>query len=105
MKTALPAVWKKAAAAAPDPERVAHYAKELELKDTSAEQARILAALFSGSPESAELLHRHPEWIESHLRPELLQHARREQGMRRELASATLPQIREFKQREMVRIA
>lgn len=72
----------------PDPERVAH-----------------LAALFSGSPASGELLRRHPEWIKAHLQPEQLQHPRREEGMRREVASATLPQIREFKQREMVRIA
>jgi glutamate-ammonia-ligase adenylyltransferase len=105
MKSALSAVWKKAVAAAADPERAAHYVRELGLKDTSAEQARILAALFSGSPASAELLRLHPGWIQSHLQPEMLRHLRREQGMRRELTSATLPQIREFKQREMVRIA
>ena len=105
MKSALSAVWKKAVAAAPDPERVTHYVKELALKGASAEQARILAALFSGSPASAELLRRHPQWIDSQLQPETLQHPRREQGMRRELAAAALPQIREFKQREMVRIA
>ena len=105
MKSALSAVWKKAIAAAPDAERATHYVKELGLKDASAEQARILAALFSGSPASTELLRQHPQWIESHVKPELLAHPRREQGMRRELGSATLPQIREFKQREMVRIA
>lgn len=101
----LPAVWKKAVREAPDPERAAHYVKELGLKDTTAEQARVLAALFSGSPASAELLRLHPEWIQSHLQPESLEHPRREQGMRRELAGATLAQVREFKQREMVRIA
>ena len=101
----LPAVWKKAIRDAPDPERASHYVKELGLKGTTAEQARVLAALFSGSPASAELLRRHPEWIESHLQPDALKHPRREQGMRREIAGANLGQIREFKQREMVRIA
>src|SRR5687768_3319056 len=105
MKATLSPVWKKAINAAADPGRAAHYVEELGLKDTSPEQARILAALFSGSPASAELLKKHPQWIKSHLQPELLRHPRREQGMRRELASAALPQIREFKQREMVRIA
>ena len=101
----LPAVWNKAVHDAPDPERAAHYAKELALKDISAEQARILAALFSGSPSSVELLRLHREWIQSHLQPESLMHPRREPGMRREMAGANLAQIREFKQREMVRIA
>src|SRR5688572_9013625 len=97
-------VWKKAISASADPERTAHYVKELGLKDTSAEQARLLAALLSGSPASAELLRRHPEWIAS-LQPDLLKHPRREEGLRREIAGATLSRIREFKQREMVRIA
>ena len=35
-------VWKKAIANSADPERAAHYVKELGLKETSAEQARIL---------------------------------------------------------------
>jgi glutamate-ammonia-ligase adenylyltransferase len=105
MKSGLSPVWRKAVSIAPDPERAEHYVKELGLKDTSARQARILATLFSGSPASAELLLRRPQWIESHLRPELLQHPRREEGMRRELGSATLSQIVEFKQREMIRIA
>ena len=101
----LPAAWKKAIHDAPDAERVAHYLKELGLKDISAEQARILAALFSGSPASAELLRLHPDWIQSHLQPDTLKHPRREQGMRREIAGATLAQVHQFKQREMVRIA
>ncbi|HZO84936.1 MAG TPA: bifunctional [glutamate--ammonia ligase]-adenylyl-L-tyrosine phosphorylase/[glutamate--ammonia-ligase] adenylyltransferase, partial [Verrucomicrobiae bacterium] len=104
MKSGLSPAWKKAVNAAPDPERAAHHVKELGLKDTSAEQARILATLFSGSPASADLLRRHPDWLAHHT-PELLRHPRREQGMRRELGSATLAQIQEFKQREMVRIA
>jgi glutamate-ammonia-ligase adenylyltransferase len=99
------AVWKKAIREAPDPERAAYYVKELALRDTSPEQARVLAALFSGSPASAELLRRRPDWIQSHLQPDLLKNPRREQGMRRDLAGATLADIREFKQREMVRIA
>ncbi|HKQ39269.1 MAG TPA: bifunctional [glutamate--ammonia ligase]-adenylyl-L-tyrosine phosphorylase/[glutamate--ammonia-ligase] adenylyltransferase, partial [Verrucomicrobiae bacterium] len=99
------AVWKKAIRDSPDPERAAHYVKELGLKDASPEQARVLAALFSGSPASAELLRLHPKWIQSHLQPDLLRNPRREQGLRREMTGASLPQIREFKQREMVRIA
>ena len=98
-------LWKKVLAASPDPERANHYVKELGLTDASPEQARILAALFSGSPASADLLRAHPDWIQSHLQPESLAQPRREQGMRRDLVGASVAQIRQFKEREMVRIA
>src|SRR5262245_27448396 len=100
-------VWRKAASAAADPERVAHYLTQLgaRLQDASPEHARILAALFSGSPASGDLLVKHPDWIPSLLQPDALKHPRREEGMRREIAQASLSGIRQFKQREMVRIA
>ena len=87
------------------------------LKQPSAEQARILAALLAGSQMAGELLAAHPEWLGPLLEPGLLQHPRREQGFRREIEHWLKPalerdeiepafvKLREFKQREMLRIA
>jgi len=83
----------------------------------SAEQARILASLLAGSQMAGELLTAHPEWLPPLLEPGLLQHPRREQGFRREIERWLKPalerdeiqpafdKLREFKQREMLRIA
>ena len=82
----------------------------------SAEQARILAALLAGSQWAGELLAAHPEWLPL-LEPGLIEHPRREQGLRREIEQWLQPalahddlhlafaKLREFKQREMLRIA
>jgi glutamate-ammonia-ligase adenylyltransferase len=88
-----------------------HYYELLKprVAKVDAEDARVLAALFSGSPASAELLLKHPDWIQ----PEAFGHARRAEGMRREIQAAmqladpaaALAKIRLFKLREMVRIA
>jgi len=82
-----------------------------------AQQARILAALFSGSQALGELLLKHPDWAGTLLAPASLAHPRKEQGLRREMAAilepalsskdyaGALSQLRVFKQREMMRIA
>ena len=117
-------VWQKAIAASADPQRVKQGLDLLKntsaaaaLKKASSEQARILAALFSGSPVLTESLVRHPEWLGQALDAELLGRPRREQGFRRDLDArlkplieardhaAALDRLREFKQREMLRIA
>jgi glutamate-ammonia-ligase adenylyltransferase len=85
--------------------------------EPSAEQARILASLLAGSQMAGELLMAHPEWLPPLLEPGSLQHPRREQGFRREIERWLKPaldrdelqpafdKLREFKQREMLRIA
>ena len=87
------------------------------LKQPAPEQARILAVLFSGSQAMGNLLLAHPEWLASVLAPEHLQHPRQEQGLRREVNAWLQPalqisdyagafaKLRQFKQREMLRIA
>lgn len=117
-------IWKKAMAAAADPQRARHYLAQFAetsgadaLNAATAEQARILCALFSGSAASSELLLAHPEWLERLLDVEGLAHPRFDQGLRREVDaflepalqardfSGALTSVRRFKSREMVRIA
>ena len=106
-----------------DPERVGRFLELLAatgaasaLAAMSAEPARILAALFSGSQVLGNLLVAHPDWL-SFLEVERLRFPRREQGLRSEVAAWLKPllekgdypralgRLREFKQREMLRIA
>jgi len=116
------AVWKKVIAASPAPERVRHVLEKLRatgaamLDSADAEQARILSALWSGSEWAGDWLVKHPEWLDS-LRAEKLAHPRRFQGLRAEVEewlthliasgsfSEALARLRQFKQREMIRIA
>ena len=117
-------VWPPALHASPDPARARHYLELLQatsaarvLKSASPEQARILAALFSGSQALSEQLLAHPAWLAEGLTPERLAHPRRVQGLRREVqawlrplleardCAAAFARLREFKQREMLRIA
>ena len=73
----------------------------------SAEQARILAALLSGSQTALEMLMAHPDWLAPLLAPGFLTHPRREEGLRRELESSlqqaddqgAFSRLRQFKQR------
>jgi [glutamine synthetase] adenylyltransferase / [glutamine synthetase]-adenylyl-L-tyrosine phosphorylase len=121
-------VWKTALAQCAVPERaraaweqlrkvaVAQPSLEVLLPNVSPEQARVLCALWSGSEWATEWLTKHPEWLET-LRVEKLERARQLQGLRREveewfgplLASAShheaLSRLRQFRQREMIRIA
>lgn len=68
-----------------------------------------MAALLSGSEAAGRLLASHPEWLDS-LTVENVKHPRRDQGFRRELKSIfdhsdRFKKLRQFKEREMVRIA
>lgn len=115
--------WAKAVNACADPLRAKHFLKLLAetsadpvLQKASAEQCAILAALFSGSHALSTLLVSHPDWLEL-LAPEQLKFPRRKQGLLRDvdwwlaplLASrnyaTAFTRIREFKQRQMMRIA
>ena len=82
----------------------------------SEEQCRVLTALLSGSQALGNLLVAHPDWL-GVLEPEGLRFPRRKQGLRSEVScwlkpllatadsGAALRRLREFKQREMLRIA
>ena len=103
-----------------DPQRAAAALEQLRASDAapavrklSGEQARILAALLSGSQFALESLLAHPDWLTPLLTPGFLDHPRREVGLRREVEpwlkqeddEAAFSRLRQFKQREMVRIA
>jgi [glutamine synthetase] adenylyltransferase / [glutamine synthetase]-adenylyl-L-tyrosine phosphorylase len=116
-------VWTNAIKSCADPQRAKQFLELLAatsagtaLQAPSAEQARILAALFSGSQALSNLLVARPEWF-GVLEPEGLKFPRRKQGLRNEASrwlkpllaasdfAAALMRVREFKQREMLRIA
>ena len=116
------AVWTKVAKSAPDPERVRRSLEQLSgtpagaaLSRPDEEQARIFAALFSGSTALTNLLHAHPDWLKV-VGVDALKFPRHEQGLRQELTemlrpllesgdqATALSKVREFKQREMLRI-
>src|SRR5258706_15663683 len=116
------AVWTKALKESADPQRARHHLELLAatsaapgLEAATAEQARIVCALFSGSQALSNLLISRPELL-AVLTPESLQHPRREQGLRREVMEWLKPwlqagdyvagfnRLREFKHREMLRI-
>ncbi len=117
-------LWQRAIRSAAEPQRAQQFLDQLaattlvaQLRKTSAEQARILAALFSGSQFLSPLLLAHPDWLASSLSTDRLLHPRREQGLRREVNEWLQPALRArdyagafaklclFKQREMLRIA
>lgn len=117
-------VWSSAIAASADPARVTHQIKLLQatsaaelLEKVPGEQARILSALFSGSPAMSEWLVKHPDWLAQVSDPARLEHARQPQGLAREVDEwlrpalvardyeGALKQLRLFRQREMARIA
>src|SRR5437879_4999487 len=117
------AVWEKALKTCADPKRGKHFygllaatAAGSALMKYSAEHARLLCALFSGSQALSTLLVKRPEWLDV-LAPEMLQHPRRKQGLSKEMTAWLTPaletadyagamrHLREFKQREMLRIA
>jgi glutamate-ammonia-ligase adenylyltransferase len=114
----------KAIEACADPQRAAACLARLQesgaariLRKPSAEQARIASCLAAGSQMAGEWLEAHPEWLPPLLEPGFLQHPRREQGLRREIEpwlqscldsdeiEPAFAKLREFKQREMLRIA
>src|ERR1035437_4679050 len=109
-------VWTNAIKSCADPQRAKQFLELLAatsagtaLQASSAEQARILAALFSGSRALSNLLVARPEWF-GVLEPEGLKFPRRKQGLRNESSrwlkpllaasdfAAALMRVREFKQ-------
>lgn len=115
--------WTKAIDSAAIPERARHARDQLLPRDTTgffqaadAEQARIFAALASGSEWAVEWLGKHPEWLAA-ITPSNLGHPRHLQGLKAEVDewfapllksgsfSEALGKLRRFKQREMIRIA
>ena len=116
------AVWSKAIRESADPQRAGQFFDALSasvaadtLASASAEQARILCALFSGSQALSAWLANNVETIAT-LTPELLAHPRRKQGLRREVEAWLNPLLqtsdrenafailRQFKHRELLRI-
>jgi glutamate-ammonia-ligase adenylyltransferase len=87
------------------------------LNKLSAAQARTLTAVLGGSQALSELLLAHPDWLPPLLEPGFLDFPPREQGVRRQIDHWLKPMLqrneyepafaslREFKQREMLRIA
>lgn len=115
-------LWKAALRGCADPARARHNLALLseteagnKLEKVSPEQARILAAVLSGSEALSGLLVSRPEWVEV-LEPEPLQYGRRKQGLRQEVDGwfkpllgagdfgAALGKLREFKRRELLRV-
>lgn len=118
------AVWQNALSSCADPPRARHCLEKLQtssaagaLKSVSPEQARVLTALWSGSQALGELIEAHPEWIATLLDTESLRGPRRAQGLEREVRiwldllvhaadyAGAYARLRQFKQREMLRIA
>lgn len=117
-------ILTKAIASCADPQRAKEGVEQLRhtsaaglLKKLSEGQARILAAVLGGSQALNELLAAHPDWLQPLLEPGYLDFPRREQGLRRDVErwfkpmlerhedEAALAGLRQFKQREMLRIA
>lgn len=122
MPSGLKSVWDNAVQNAADPARARDYGAQLVpfLPDgyfdkLPPEQARILAALFSGSRALSEQLITRPDWLPV-ISAEQLANPRRLEGLRREVGGAlnaaleardygnALARLREFKQREFLRI-
>ncbi len=114
--------WEKALHESADPARASNYFKQLETfdpafcKHATDEQARIVSAVFAGSPFLSDLIFANPGWLQTILTPENLGFARRRQGLRREVDAKLKPllkkrdyspglaHLRTIKQREMIRI-
>lgn len=116
-------LWAKVIKTCADPQRARHFVELLAataagpaLETFSAGQIRVLVALCSGSQVLSELLMANPNWLAT-LDFEQIQHPRRAQGFRSEVQSwlkpllagrnytGALARLRQFKQREMLRIA
>ncbi|MGZ4964541.1 MAG: bifunctional [glutamate--ammonia ligase]-adenylyl-L-tyrosine phosphorylase/[glutamate--ammonia-ligase] adenylyltransferase [Limisphaerales bacterium] len=117
-------VLSKAIEACADPnraqsviDRLAETSAASLLKKIKADQANIICALLAGSAASGELLVAHPDWMPALLEPGALDRPRLAQGLKREVEkwlkpllksddyATALSTLREFKQRDMLRIA
>ncbi len=115
-------IWTRALRSCADPQRARHFLELLAgtaagtpLAAFTAEQAGVLAALFSGSQALSNALVTHPDWLEV-FQAERLKFPRRKQGLQHQVNgvlqplleqrdyAAALARVREFKQHEMLRI-
>lgn len=112
-------------ASSPDPQRASHFIHLLLssggnvalLENLAEEQRTVLFAVLGGSQTLGETLVARPEWLPVVLDIDGLRHPRSETGMHRELATGTSEAVarqdftaafawlRDFKQRETLRIA
>lgn len=118
-------IWAAAIKASADPDRTRARLNLLSENDPSVgasleqatpEEARILAAVFSGSAALGAMLCSRPQWT-STLRPVLLEHPRRKDGLARDVETwlgpalkvadyaGALAKLREFKEKQTLRIA
>jgi glutamate-ammonia-ligase adenylyltransferase len=117
------AAWRRVLETSADPMRAGRYYELLKsgsagsrLKKTSAEQARIISAVLAGSEALSEWLIAHPDCL-GELEVDLLQRPRSKEALEERLARLLTARLgagqygeayaglREFKQREMLRIA
>jgi glutamate-ammonia-ligase adenylyltransferase len=117
----MPASWPNAIKASADASRVKHFfhllsaIPDIPVSKMPSDQARILASVFAGSEALSNSLLAHIDWLKL-LDPEALKFPRRKQGLAAEIQDSVgsllqsrdyesgLKLIREFKQREMLRI-
>ena len=116
-------LWAKVIRTCADPQRAKHFLGLLsetsvaaQLQQVSPEQIHLLVALFSGSQALSYLLVANPDWLPT-LDLAHIEHPRRDQGLRAEVRTWLVPlletrdyagalaKLRQFKQREMLRIA
>ncbi len=116
-------LWENTIEASADSRRAQGFFEQLKsasgasiIKKASAEQVRVLVSLFSGSQALSEWLLAHPDCLEM-LEPEKLRHPRQKQGLSRDVRpwldaalksndfTRALAKLRDFKQRQMLRIA
>src|SRR5947209_19915851 len=118
------AAWRKILDTSADPHRAWHHFELLQatsagpwLRKASAEQAGGLVSVLGASPVLSEALVAHPDWTKALLDSAALARPRSPEGFQHEVHSwlrpllekreyaAAYSQIREFKQKEMLRIA
>jgi glutamate-ammonia-ligase adenylyltransferase len=117
------AAWRKGLENCADPQRAEHYLEVLRstsagppLRKATPDQVRIVLAVLAGSQALSESLVACPEWINPLLDVDSLRNPRRKEGLERDVRRATeahvdtgefaaaYGQLRELKQREMLRI-
>jgi glutamate-ammonia-ligase adenylyltransferase len=122
-KTTKPAFsWQDEITKSADPQRADRFYQQLQTFDPSlarhatAEQIKVVVALFSGSQFLSELLFANPSWLHTLLAPDALKFPRPLLGLRHEIDvlispllkkhdyPTALAGIRQIKQREMLRI-
>ena len=115
--------WQKLLDAAADPERAKQSLDLLQVKGAATPlrkmkepAARVLVSLLAGSQALSESLTLHPDWLNGLSDVEALREPRRKEGLEREVDHAIAPStrtrdyakayavLREFKQKEMLRI-